>query len=319
MNEHITVGDAIGMAYRVCRKDIKILLGILMLPTVIYTVGKLGMLWGSREYMLLVSNGAPTLEQLQGFLVPALILFLCFFITYSSMFWLMMKELAYVRMIVFDTNDYSESLKFIRKQKWKLLGFMAFVCVAFVFWFSLIGIAVGIIAVLIKVLSLPKIFVAVMSIPLVIVFVLSIFAFFIPVVLYCLIMSMEGQGFFATVKRSVSLSYRNFGKLTGFGVLSYLSMCFVGFALQAPYQLFYLFHYIKSISMGAESYAHSPVLTVPLYLQMLASVWQSVIAMYLYTALFLSAGYVYYSIRMKEDGIDLTSAIDKLAKKNEAY
>lgn len=317
MIEHLSVGDAVGLAFRVCRRDLKVLLGILMLPTVIYTIGKLGMLWGSREYMLLMSNGAPTLEQLQTFLVPCLVLFLCIVVSYSALFWLMCKELAYARLIVFELEDYGKALDFVSKQKWKLIGFMLCTCVAFVAWFAVIGIVIGVTAIVAKLLAFSKLMMAFIAIPLALVFIVSVFAFFVPCILYCLIMAMEGEGFFETLKRAVRLSYRNFGKLVGFGFLSYVSMMAVGFALQAPYQLFYLFHYIKSISMGTENYAYSPVLTVPLYMQMFASVWQSVIFMYLYTVVFLSAGYVYYSIRMKEDGIDLLQAIEKQSSKKE--
>ena len=52
-----SVGDAVGQGFRVCRRDLKFLVSIMMVPTIVLVVGKLGTTWGGHEFLQLLSEG----------------------------------------------------------------------------------------------------------------------------------------------------------------------------------------------------------------------------------------------------------------------
>ena len=71
MNQLYSIGDLIGIGFRTCRRDIKFLIGILLVPTVFSLVGKLASTWGGREYMLLSSKGETIVDSFSSY-IPSL-------------------------------------------------------------------------------------------------------------------------------------------------------------------------------------------------------------------------------------------------------
>ncbi len=314
-----SVGDAVGQGFRVCRRDLKFLVSIMMVPTIVLVVGKLGTTWGGHEFLQLLSEGKSIFD-VKLFIMPFLMMSIGLLVTYFALFWLLLRQLGYMRMIVLDSNDFAAEITAVGTKKWKILAYIVLSMIGFFVW---IFTASFVLAVFLAVVTAIKMS-SVLSLPVVLAGMLlgfvSLVAIFVPLVLLFVVLVMEDRGFFGTIGRTFSIGWRHIWALLGFAILSYVATVTVSFALQSPYQLFYLFHYIKSLYMGADNYANSPLLTVPLYLQMLAMVWQSCIFMYLYPVFFTAAGIVYYSIRMKEDGVDLEKEIQLLSanlKKND--
>lgn len=313
MNQLYSIGDLIGISFRTCRRDVKFLISILLVPSIVGLVGKLVSTWGGREYMLLTSKGSSIVSSFESFIPSFCALGFGVVVSYIALFWLLCKQLAYMRKIIYRSDDFEKEFQEVSKHGWKMIGFIFAIIVFFMVWIFVLGFVVGIIGVLMKLTGLPLAIQGLFILLGTFLSILTLFLGMIPGFAYFIVIAMEGDGFFKTIKRSVSLSFRNFGKLTGFGLLIYIVMILVSFCLQGPYQIVWLFQYFKSLAEGGGDYSSSPILAMPLYMQMISVTWQSVIFMYIYPAVILSAGFVYYSIRVKEDGVDLVDDMKRLS------
>ena len=310
INRIMTVGDSISQAFRVCRRDIKLLVSLLMVPTIFLVLGKAATTWGAHEYTSLVKQG----KELTDCLVAFGTIGVGTLVTYFALFWLLLRQLAYTRMIILESDDLAAETRVVAGQKWKLLAYIFFSIFSFFFWCFVMGLVFGVAMAAARVLHMPDFIVGSFVLVMALLTVVSLIAFLLPLVLIFIVVAVETPGFFATIIRSYSMGFRNLFRVLGFFLLSYVAITTVNLALLAPYQILFLVSFIKSWSAGADPIASSPLLTMPLYLQMIAAAWQSCVTIYLYPVYLLSAGNFYYSIRMKEEGVDMLKDIERLSE-----
>ncbi|MCA9815829.1 MAG: hypothetical protein KC652_11995 [Cyanobacteria bacterium HKST-UBA01] len=314
INRIMTVGDSISQAFRVCRRDLKLLVSLLLVPTIFLVLGKAATTWGAHEYASLMKQGKVVTDCLVAFGTIGV----GTLVTYFALFWLLLRQLGYTRMILLGSDDLAAETKVVAGQKWKILAYIFFSIFSFFFWCFAMGLVLGVFIAAARVLHMPELLAGGFALVMVFVTVVALIAFLLPLVLMFIVVAVETPGFFATISRSYSMSFRNLFRVLGFFLLSYVAITTVNLALLAPYQIFFLIGFIKSWSSGADQIASSPLLTMPLYLQMIAAAWQSCITIYLYPVYLLSAGNFYYSIRMKEEGVDMLKDIERLSEARSA-
>lgn len=310
MEHLLSIGDCISLSFRQCRRDIRFLIRKLLLPSIIELFGKFLLLWAARVFLATLRHG-PQPDMILAIILGTLGLA----ISIPAEVWLTMRQLAYVRMLVLRRDDYEAAYKEVRGKFWAVIVFAISFYVAFMVWVFFWGLLFGIVSVVAKAASLALIMVPVILL-MMIAAGISLVPLLLPLALVFVILACEDTGVVQVFLRSFKMTFRRFFPTLGFVCVLFTSWVAVHFALTSVLQVLYGVEYFRSGVYTGKVMASE--VQVPLYVQLIAGAWNSIVSMYMMPMFFVACGYFYYSLRMREEGLDFSHSVDHLERKRNA-
>lgn len=301
MENLLSIGDCIGVAARHCRRDIKFLVGKLLVPSIIEVIGKVFLAVGLQAIaagMRGNSLGNVPLDAVLWMLLGAVI-------SIPAEVWMTMRQLGYVRMLVNGTNDYDAAYKAVRPKFWSVVFYATGFYLAFFIWVFVWAFLLGVVSVIVS--KLAPLLLPLVVLTLVAMAVAVFVAIFVPLPLLFVVLACDDHKFWGTLARAYKMTYSNFFRALGFAVGVCICWTALYMALSLLLQILYLWH-------GGTNMQNP----VPIYAQALGTAWISVISMYLMPLYFVASGYFYYSLRMRKEGLDITYKLDLIEKKRDA-
>jgi len=286
------------------------------LPSVIELFGKLFSAWGARVLLTAMKSGGgfnvgPELFTAIGILLVGLV------ICVPAEVWLTMKQLAYVRMIVNGVDDYKLAYKQVGNRFWAVIFYAITFYFFFFIWVFVWAFAFSLAGMLAKLTA----GLALLMVPLILVMMIlagaSLLVMLLPLTLVFVVLACEDLGFFETLGRAFSMTLKNFFSTIGFCLSLFSTWLALYLALTMVLQIVYGIEYFRSGVYSGQKIASE--VQMPIYIQIFAGVWNSIIYMYLMPVFYVASGYFYYSLRMRKEGLDLSHKLERLEKQRDAF
>ena len=297
-----TVGDLIGRSFRLYRRQIGLLFRTLIGPTIFAAIGALGLQFfiyraidNSMEpvYMPYVACAGSLMVLLVANLVSTL------------------RQLAFVRMTAGFDNNYATAQQVVSRQKWQLLalfviGFGASVLFT-IFWVVVIVVA----AILTKAGSLAMVagVAAMFATPFGLL--VGTNTFVVVGFLAICVLACEKQGIGTVINRALGLTFGDFWRTLGFGLLLYTVIYAISIPLTLP----------VIVASGIDVYQHGitsanerELYEMPLYLMVLTQSYQSLVNMLLWPVSFMAFGLFYHDLRLRQEGLDIRRQLETLER-----
>lgn len=309
MENILSIGDCVSLAVRQCRRDLRFLMGKLLVPSIIELFGKIFLVWGMRAFLSAVKN------QTGDYLSPIIALCVGIVICIPAEVWLTMRQLAYVRMVVNKTDDYEKAAKDVRGKFWAVIFYAIVFYMSFIMWIFVWGILIGIVVGVMKVN--PSLVIVMVPVLLFMACLagVSLIIMFLPLTLLFVVLACEEKNVFQALGRSYKMTFGRFPQTFGFAVTLLLTWFLLDLALTSALQILYGFEYAKNGIYSGKTMASE--VELPMYLQVISSVWNSIVFMYLMPMFYMASGFFYYSMRMREEGMDLDLWLKRLQLKRE--
>ncbi len=305
MENLLSIGDCISFAIRRCRKDLHFLFRKLLLPSAVEMVGKVFLLWGARVFLSSLHNG-PGENFLRGISIGLVGFVICI----PAEIWLTMLQLAYVRMIVLQEEDFEKSFAKTWPKFWCVLLYAVGFYLLLMAWVFVWTVAFGIAGFVGKLSSAIALIMIPVLLLMVLLTVFSLVLLLLPVSLLFIVLACEDTDVFDVIFRTIQLTFRRFITTFGFVCSLGVSWLMLYTAMTSVLQIMYFMAYQRAGVYTSPKLASE--VQLPIELQVMGGFWNSVVYMYLMPVLFLAAGYFYYSIRTREEGLDLTYRARKL-------
>ncbi|MBX9669012.1 MAG: hypothetical protein K2X93_15415 [Candidatus Obscuribacterales bacterium] len=224
-----------------------------------------------------------------------------------------MLQLAYVRMIVLQEENFESSFAKTWPKFWCVMLYAIAFYLLLIVWVFIWTFSFGIAGVLAKISPAIAIVMIPILLIMVLLTVLSLILLCLPVTLLFVVLACEDTGVFAVLGRSIKLSLRRFFRTFGFVCSLGVSWVLLYTAMTSVLQIMYFVEYQRAgIYSGAKITSE---IQLPILLQMIGGLWNSIVYMYLMPVLFLAAGYFYYSIRTREEGLDMSYQTRRLLER----
>lgn len=303
LDRMFSVGDAVGMAVRRCRRDFPFLFRKLLAPSVVELIGKFMFLFASRAF--LEANrvgGMPHYTTL-------LLMFAAMIFMVPGELWLTVRQLGYVRMIVLGMDSYDETYKIVRGRFWHIILYAILFYIAIVLWLFACILAFTIGSFIAKAISAPIAIIVLCILVMIVVGAAGLIALMLPLSILFAVLACEDVGVFQTLGRAFAMTYKRFSATAGFANLSFFTNTLLYYALTSLLHIAYSFFYYGAFKSGGRM--PSPEI-IPVYLQIIGYVWISFVQMFLMPVALLSSGFYYYSLRMRKEGLDIINALARL-------
>lgn len=297
-----SVGDLIGRAVRLYRKNYKIFFHVLLWPTVFLTAGKVAFHWGLVN--ITAKADAKDWTQLGLAAVVALVGLLSLFIVG---FILQLRQLAFIRMAAGFSREYKDAYAYISRRKWSIIGLITLAYMAFfgtsIFWM----IEMGICAAFFKVgnASTYGAFVGL---------VLGGFGFFaslavagVALYLSLAVGACEELSIGSLFGRTMSLLFSNFWRSSFFCSLLFIVVLTISYPLSLPMVLVSIFEFVRQ---GMSTEFLTDPQRMPFYYTLFNQSWESIVSIITWPISFMAVGLFYYDLRMRQEGIDLIDRIN---------
>lgn len=297
MEKALTVGDLIGRAIRIYRLNIKAWLPILIWPTIICVLGRV-ILQGSLAIIPENNTGINPL-------ILALTAIVGFAIWLITKWILLVRQLAFVRLANGFSETLSQSVDFVQKKQWSVLG--ATLVVMFIFiavsglWFLEL-IASGLLYKRDSMLAIASsagiLFGVVVG---------SLSCCFIWYVFFVILsgLACENSSLTLMVSRGFKLAGKAIWRTFGLGTLISFTTYFISFPLWIPPLLLIG---LDALRMGAE---FSPANDIPIHWQVISCAWEPMVEMIIWPITFLAYGLFYYDLRLRQEAVDVAIILEK--------
>ncbi len=294
-----TTGDLIGRAIRVYRRNMVHWAPLLILPTAVVLAGRI-------IYQLF----APLLEKdpLTGYLGIALAIA----VILVGKWWLLIKQLSFVRLATGFASSLQQSSLDIGKRKWHILGIFAI-------WLLTLG-AISTLWVL-EILA-ATVFMKVVILPALLAMFLGVVGFFISIafLIFALFLSFsalacEKSAVSAYLSRGFSMASKTFLRTMACGIAIGLSINLLATPLWIPVSVAGALDAFRTGDNLSHAANLSHAVNIPLHWQLFLSVWETLIEMITQPIYCLAFGFYYYDLRLRFEGIDLTEALANLKLK----
>jgi len=300
-----SVGDLIGRAFRVYRRNIPLFFKVLIGPTIFATVGALGLQWAITYGVSPESTHTISLPLLFGVIVCSLL------IVAIAKWVLVVRQLAFVRIMAGFAGDYPTAYQFVAQRKWAVLALyftgIALIAAVFVAWvlevaltalLPRVGLAMALLTVVGVTVGIVGMIASICLIVLVGFLVFSAAA-------------CEDVSLNTLISRGVSLTMHDFGRSLAFGILLFIAITAISYPLTLPVVLLSL---VDMFQQGLTSETIVESYRMPFYLMVVGQVWESLVNMLLWPVIFMAYGLFYYDLRLRQEGLDLTMRLDALQR-----
>jgi hypothetical protein len=284
-----------------------------LVPSIIELVGKLFLVSGARLFfMSLRGGGIPTGDSMQSLILTTIGFAVCI----PAEVWMTMRQLAYVRMLVNPGTEYDTAYKQVRHKFWAVVLYAIGFYVAFFMWVFIWAFLFGIAGFLAKSSSGVGVFMLPVILGMMVVAGISLVLILLPLTLVFVVLACEDKGFFAIIARSYAMTFKRFFPTVGFCIALFVTWLSVYMAMTSVLQIFYGAEYMRRGVYTGKTTAGE--VQMPLYIQVIGGTWNSIVYIYLMPVFFVASGYYYYSLRTREEGLDMTHKLQLLEKKRDA-
>jgi len=303
IDRFISIGDAVGMSVRHVRRDIPFLFRKLLVPSLVELGGKVLLVVAARMILeaSLKTAGFPDLS-------AVLLVFVGIFITLPAELWLTMIQLGYVRQLVLARDSFEQAYKEVKGRWWQVLIYAVIFYFVFLFWVFLWTFFFAFSAIIAKASPITALVVLPLMLIMIALALVSLVVLLLPLCILFAVIACEDNGFWNVIARSANMSFKRLWLSLGFLLLSGITYAIIYFVMTSPLQILYAFFYYGDAAAGHRVSEAS----IPLYVHLIGSVWHSLIYIFLMPIHYLSSGFYYYILRMRVEGQDIVSGIDKL-------
>lgn len=294
----LSTGDIVGRSFRIFRQNILMIGKILVLPTILICLGRIGVLVGGTYGVKFMSNPAAGLGWFAAGGIGAII-----FLSGAVMLWI--RELAVIRFLTGFSASYEEARVFVKGRIFSLItlslvSFMALMA-AFGVW------------AIVMVISLPPLK-SQGLLPIIGSFGLAtgILGLIFSVIFISLIgnlvsvaLALEKRELGALIGEGFSLTLRSFFRSVLFLIITVTSVMLVALPMSLPMTLL-IGGYM--IIQGAAT--GTPGTEVPMPIQVLNAVWETAVNMIIGPIYYLAYALYYCDLRMRQEGLDLIERLD---------
>ncbi|MFA6212471.1 MAG: hypothetical protein WCT03_01720 [Candidatus Obscuribacterales bacterium] len=305
-NRPLSLGDIVGRSFRIFRLNIKLIAQVLLLPTILLCVGRIGFILGLTH----LSKGASGFDSLPiwgSLALGGLILLLV------GGFILYLRLIALVRVFTGFATNYIEANKFAGKRLWALVGLTLAAFAASILVILMLAVAIGLCVAL---FAAKGIYLVAGAVGMVIAIVFGFFLLlFMSVVGHMCLSSMaiEEDDLGSLISHSIALSSRSFFRSILFYLLTTTSVALLAYPLSLPLIVIIVGY---SISQGIITGSHHSSSDLPVYLQIISQVWEQLISMIVTPISFTCFGLYYCDLRMRQEGLDLVERVELMQAAN---
>ncbi len=301
-----SVGDLIGRAIRLYRKNIKLFFHVLLWPTVFLTAAKVAFHWGITNFSVRFDQKDWTMMGISAFV--ALIGMLSLIVV--GLF-LQLRQLSFIRLVTGFADNYQEAYAYIMQRKWKIIGLVALSYIAIfasiIFWSIVVSVCMAFFkansATTYALLGGMIFGLIGLTVSLTISCICLYFAFAVGA---CEDLSVSGL-----FKRTVSLVFQDFWRAGYFCTLLFIALVVISYPLSLPLVLVSIFEFMRQ-GMSPE-FLTDPG-KMPFYYTLFNQTWESIVSIITWPISFMATGLFYYDLRMRKEGIDLIRQIDIISK-----
>ena len=301
-----SVGDLIGRAIRLYRKNIKLFFHVLLWPTIFLTVAKVAFHWGITSLSLRFDQKDWTLMGASAVIALIGILGLI-----SVGFYLTLKQLAFIRLIDGFDSTYKSANAYIMRRKWKIVGLILlsyfFIVGTSIFWLVAMSVCMAFFKA--NTASTYPLFAGI---------VISLIGFLVTMTITSVALYLafgvgacEDLSIVGLFRRSLSLLFQDFWRAGYFCTLLFIALMVIQYPLSLPIVLVSIFEFLRQ---GMTTEFITDPGKMPFYFTLVNQAWESIISMVTWPISFMATGLFYYDLRMRKEGIDLIRQIDHISK-----
>lgn len=302
MEQPVGLCDLIGLAFRIWRAHLPLILKTLWLPTVFFYVGATTLQW-CFTYGITAGSEMPKILGIVSIGLLALAVYLI-----SSVI-LYTKQLAMVRYFTGFSNDWQKSLLYAKKKTWWVLGYFA---ISVLMWSVLIGIWVC-------AMVLSGVFagaggpagavIGSMGI------IFGVFGMIITIGLMTMVslmglsvLSCEETTFFGVIGQSFHWTFKHFGRVLCFGCVFYVVFWAVTMPVSLPVIIVSVVDSMMKQGLGGAAADYKVSIPAMIFIQL----WEGLSSLLLRPVTMISFGLLYLDLRQRADGLDLTRKLNEL-------
>lgn len=284
-----TTGDLVGRAIRVYRANLRQWAPMLLWPTICILVGR-----------VTYQASAALIQQTKMAFPATLLVFVGFIIIVIGKWFLLQKILAFVRLANGFAETLPDAIAYMRRRKFAIVGMFGLGVVVFLaicmLW-TLEIIAGGVLSKAIPVLAALAMLFGFLG------FFVSVVFMVIAFLLSLSVLACEDGSPTTILSRGFSLSSKRFLRTIGCGLFTALTINLLAIPLWLPISVL---GSLDAIRLGG----HIPGL--PLYWQVLISMWETLIELVTGPILFLAYGFYYYDLRLRYEGVDMLDSLETI-------
>jgi hypothetical protein len=296
-----SVGDIISQALRVYRTNIKLVLQKLIAPVLCASAAALAIQWCMSAG---IKSDVLTKDASKGIFF-AIAIFVSIIIFLISSWIVLIRQLAFVRLITNLSPDYSSALGFVWKRAWSIIGLYAFLMGFFFFvFFFIIALAV-----------VPAIFIKNTILITIIIFAvlaLSILVILLSTLFYAIALCMavcENLSIGGIISRTIQFTNKNLKRAALFTILLLIIQSILGWMIYLPIGVLVLFDMFRE---GISSSVSKGTYDVPFYLKTIEQAAESMASMLIAPIHYFAFGLFYFDLRMRKEGIDIEGKLKTL-------
>ncbi|MBZ0186520.1 MAG: hypothetical protein K8F91_09755 [Candidatus Obscuribacterales bacterium] len=297
LNDTQSVGDLIGRAARVYRSNILDWFPLLLWPTVLSAIGRAMFQGGISAFsdmpglssMLLL--GAISLTGAIGTLIAKWIL--------------LVRQLSFVRLSNGYANSLAEALAFVKGRQWSLAGAIALMYFMIIAMAAIWGLEILASALLFRQGSL---LVIASIIGIIVGFcggtISIMFAYFAAFLVLSGI-ACDSADTTDLISSGFRLAGRQLWRTLLVGNLIWLAIMVLAIPFWLP---IFAFLGVDALRLGPEAFQAD----IPIHWAILLTAWESLIDVVVWPIAFLAYGFYYYDLKLKQEGVDMMLAVDRL-------
>ena len=299
-----SVADIVGYSVRLARENARMLIKILLWPSLVELLGKIVTLMGINA---LITAGPGNMFIVAGGLLTCAI---GGSVALAAEFFLTMRQLALLRMFTGFESDFQDAYKFVWKKKFQLLAVVAGSYVLFFIaiftWSVQIGLSIAFMT-----NKNFAIFAFASACWGILFLMLFMFWSMLPVVLLAPALVIENRPFSRLISWTMKMAFKSLVRSTYFLLLLGIALFLLSSVLNIPPSIFSMIE-LSTNYLGPHASAKAP----NLYGQIFASVWRSVANMVISPIAFFGIGFYYLDLRMRTDGYDISRRLELMSKKS---
>jgi len=303
----MSTGDIVGRSFRIFRQNILMIGKILVLPTILMCVGRIGVVVGSTYGVKLMTEPASgvlwfVLAAIGGtvLLAGALILWL--------------RSLALVRYLTGFAASYQDAEPFVISRIWSLIGLslasFTSAMIILIIWGILMAVSVPSLKGhgLMPVMGSFGLATSILGLITTFVFLSLVYN----LVGTAIALEPKERDLGSLIGEGLSLTIRSFWRSLGFLFVTVTSVTIVAYPMTLPMVVLIAGYLImQGVAQGAGA---EP--TLPMYIQVINAVWETVVNMLISPIYYLAYALYYCDLRMRQHGVDLIQRIEAVEEED---
>lgn len=294
MDQPLGLCDVVGLAVRIWRKNLGLILRALMMPTIMLAIST-SVLQFCLQYGF---SGFSDFPRTVAFIGAA---FAAFLLYIFALFYLAVQEIALVRLFTGFAPDWEKARAFSMKRLPWVIG-LSFINL--MIWGVILAIFFCIIGISTFSMSLPGAGPVLGTVGMIVGFfgiIVTISVMLLYMLMGFAVIACEETTFFGVIGRTFNWVGRYFGRTLCFGFIFYTIFTAISMPVSLPVVVVSV---IDAMQAGAHATAGAePKLSMPVL--MFVQVWESICGLLLRPLTVLSFGLYYLDLRQRADGLDL--------------